>query len=208
MDRRALVGIVLAATMLAGCASPAMGQTPTPPRADPTTPAWQQRLSEPVPAPTYAVSGDLCASVDFSWLRRRLPIVTDIRSSSDEGAVLNAYTCRGIAGRNADVEQQGSFTLRVEIHARADVVGQVFAQSLESAQRLGGTAFIDVPLGEAGYAYVDPVVGNIVAVYDGNLIAEMRYTPFGSAPAAPAEMAALIQTVGAVMDRLRLPSTG
>jgi hypothetical protein len=154
------------------------------------------------------VSGDLCASVDFRWLRRRLPIVTDLRSSSDEGAVLNAYTCRGIAGRNADVEQQGCFTIRVEIHARADVVGQVFAQSLESARRLGGTAFIDVPLGEAGYAYLDPVVGNIVVVYDGNLIAEMRYAPFGSAPAAPAEMAALIQTVGAVMDRLRLPSTG
>jgi hypothetical protein len=185
-----------------------MGQTPAPPLAAPTTPAWQQRLNEPVLPPVYAVEGDLCAHVDFSWLRRRLPIVTDLRSSSDEGAVLNAYTCRGIAGRNADVEQQGSFILRAEIHARADVVGQVFAQSLDGARRLGGNAFIDVPLGEAGYAYVDPLVGTVVVVYDGNLLVELRYTPFGPTPAAPAEVAALIQTVGAVMDQLRVPRTG
>jgi hypothetical protein len=174
----------------------------------PTTPGWEQRLREPVPPAVYAVRGDLCAYVDFSRLRRRLPIVADLRSSRDEGAVLNAYTCRGIAGRNGDVEEQGSFTLRVEIHARADVVGQVYAQSLEAARRLGGTGFVDVPLGEAGYEYVDPVVGTVVVVYDGNLLVELRYTPFGSAPAAPAETAALIQTVGAVMDRLRVSGAG
>ena len=131
-------------------------------------PTATRAAAAPTPAASgvYQVPGDLCQAADFTALRPTFNQIGDLSSEQDSSAGFFAFAqCVGTTGNDT---VQGTFSFRASVYVEAAVARQEFEATRRVVEARSKTVTLS-GVGDAAYDYVDPAVGPIVEIYDGNL---------------------------------------